>query len=78
VWLLSPPPHTTAVHWLEDLSPKTAALPGIKDALITVTALRDIELPCDQPVIEACAVSVDCQQSTDTNFADRSVKIIIK
>lgn len=39
--------------------------------MLNVGVLGSSRLPCDQPTIEAAGMSLDCDASFDTNFADR-------
>ena len=44
---------------------------SLDDALANVAALENLDLFNDQPCIEACPISLDCDQDMDTNFTDR-------
>ena len=44
---------------------------SLDDAIANVAVLENLDLFNDQPCIEACPVSLDCDQDMDTNFTDR-------
>jgi len=44
---------------------------SLQQALETVAVLQTSKIPVDQPCIEAASISLDCDISFDSNFADR-------